>query len=128
MTPNRCDSADGLSRPTASARWHWDGPDDAGHTNIERLEGIDEFSAKRSPRRVSGRVAEGPQGAACGGEGCFRQGRPCRPLRRRPRAGRSVMRLVRIACRRHSDAEIGAALYISRKTANRHVGAIMAKL
>ena len=38
------------------------------------------------------------------------------------------MRLVRIACRRHSDAEIGAALYISRKTANRHVGAIMAKL
>ncbi|HEX2211927.1 MAG TPA: helix-turn-helix transcriptional regulator, partial [Mycobacterium sp.] len=28
----------------------------------------------------------------------------------------------------HSDAEIAAALYISPKTANRHVGAIFAKL
>jgi DNA-binding CsgD family transcriptional regulator len=28
----------------------------------------------------------------------------------------------------HSDAEIAAALYISPKTANRHVGAILAKL
>jgi DNA-binding CsgD family transcriptional regulator len=38
---------------------------------------------------------------------------------------RDVLELVAAG---HSDAEIAAALYISPKTANRHVGAILAKL
>jgi DNA-binding CsgD family transcriptional regulator len=38
---------------------------------------------------------------------------------------RDVLELVAAG---HSDAEIAAALYISRKTANKHVGAILAKL
>ena len=42
-----------------------------------------------------------------------------------PNRERDVLELLATG---HSDAEIAAALYISPKTANRHVGAILAKL